>query len=334
MVIALTMGYFMTKNGFFNEKQSKFSIAKAEALLNNNQKTAAFSHISKLILEDSTKHEAYIFRAQIHENEGRFENAIQDIQKAEKFGADKAYVFERYGVLYAKQNQLEKSLSFLNKAIDQEQSNTYLYNSRGITFSLMENFELALLDFNKAIEVEPQNNQARLNRANLFFKTSDYDKAKKDLEYLKGIEPQNFPINFKLGLIELKKGNIEIGLEMIRPFATTSHRAAQIAENLVSERFFEESLEFYKIAIGNESLREKMFFQRADVYHELNQYQNAIDDLLIIVETMPGAAIFYKIGILYMKLEDIGKACEFWHEAKIREHVKVQELINQYCPKS
>lgn len=334
ILISILVGLFIIKSNVFFSKGSSYSIDKANALFENNQINAAYSHISKLIIEDSTNVQAYLFRVKIHEESRRYENALEDLKVAERLSSKDAFIYERYGVIYAKMNRLDESIQYLNKAISIDASNTNIYNNRGISYSLMKRHDSALLDFNMALKIEENNHQARLNRANLYYTLSEYEKSKSDLELLKKFQDNNFPINFKLGLIELKSGNQTAGLEIIRPFATTTNRAAQIAENLVEEKLFEESLEFYKIAIGDEGLREKMFFQRADVYNQLGDYQNAIDDLLVIVETMPKAIVFFKIGVLYLKLDQLDKACEFWNEAKIRDHKKSQELIEEYCFKS
>ena len=64
---------------------------------------------------------------------------------------------------------------------------------------------------------------------------------------------------------------------------------------------------------------------------KLQEFQNAIDDLMAILEKMPNPQFFFEIGNLYQNLNNKDKSCEFWNEGASRNHQQCKELIEKHC---
>ncbi len=304
---------------------------KAQVLLKKGQTDAAFQQINMALSIEPELIKGLINRAKIYEEKKQLEKALKDLTNAKNKNPKSEQVLNIRGALLAKMGKLEESYSDLSKAIELQSESAELYNNRGITNSMRKNYSEAITDFGKAIHLSPQNAQFYLNRANLFFQMDSLEDAKSDLLYLKSIQPKNFPINFQLGLIALKQNRRDEAKKTFDTYAGDPIHAAQIAERLTREGYWRESLDYFKIAIGNEQVRDKAYYQRSETYMKLGEYQNAIDDLLVVIEHLPGPPLFHRIGTLYLKLNDIENACHFWKEAQSRNYKEVEELIEKYC---
>ncbi|MBI3129246.1 MAG: tetratricopeptide repeat protein [Candidatus Tectomicrobia bacterium] len=86
------------------------------------------------------------------------------------------------GVRLAKQGRFEEALEDLNKAIQLNPVDAEAYNNRGGVFCMLERFELAIADFSKAIELNPTYQKAYLNRAKTFERIGRTQEATNDMQ--------------------------------------------------------------------------------------------------------------------------------------------------------
>lgn len=270
-------------------------------------------------------------RANLYDVNNQFDLALKDLNKALEAFPESVEALKIRGVIYSKQNKASNAIADFNAAIAITPQRADLYNNRGIAYSIMDSIDLALKDFAKAIELENQFIDAYVNRANLYININQPTKAQEDLAIAYTANPNNFIYAYLIAKTHLMNGKPEKAHAFLEPFSRDELFAAKVGERLFADGYLEESLSYFSIAIGNESIREKSFYQRAQVYKGLGQHQNAIDDLMVIIEKMPGGQFFLEIANLYQELGNQEKACKFWNEGAIRDHRESKNMLDKYC---
>jgi len=235
------------------------------------------------------------------------------------------------GVVYGKLNQVDKAIADFSKALSLAPKNTELLNNRGIAYSIQGESEKALADFDQAIELQPLAKQFRINRGNLYAQMDRTKDALADYQWVYEKEPEQMAVAYPLAKLYFKAGEPSKAKAVLRPFEANQQSASEVAQRLSADSLAKESLPYFTIAMGAPNLRDQSLYQRAQAFKQLGETQNAIDDLLAILENMPNAQVFFEIGNLYWKQENQAKACEFWQEAAIRDHKQAKILNQQNC---
>lgn len=107
------------------------------------------------------------------EKEGRFDEAIADINNRIKLQPDKGELYLRRAVFLRLQNKLDEAISDINKAIEIEPQNPTFYLARAEFFNLAKNDRAVLRDVQTALSLSPD----KLNSgAKILFTGNQYEK--------------------------------------------------------------------------------------------------------------------------------------------------------------
>ncbi|MCX7994656.1 MAG: tetratricopeptide repeat protein [candidate division WOR-3 bacterium] len=90
--------------------------------------------------------------------------------------------YNNRGILYAQNGRYEEALYDLNKAISLNPNLAETYNNRGYLFLTLMNYDRAIADFTQAIKLNKNKPEFYNNRGYAFFLTGDIEKALQDLE--------------------------------------------------------------------------------------------------------------------------------------------------------
>ena len=304
---------------------------RGQVYLKSRNKNAALKDINKALKLEPTILRGLMNRANIYEIENKLDLALKDLNKAIELEPEQVEALRIRSVIYGKMDQPELAIKDLDKAIELAPKRADLYNNRGIANSILGNTEAAKADFSLAITLDQYYLDPYVNRANLFITLDQPKEAQKDLAFLYQKQADNFIYAYLIAKTHLMQNNAEKAHEFLAQFAKNEITAGSIAERLSADGYYQESFQYFNIAMGNESLREKSLYQRATAFKELKEYQNAIDDLMAILEKMPNPQFFFEIGNLYQSLNKMNKACEFWNEGATRNHPKCKDLIKAHC---
>lgn len=267
----------------------------------------------------------------ILDKNGQHQEALKLLDKVLLNDKNNFHALKLRGVSFAKLNQLEQAVEDFNMAISIRPQNAELLNNRGIAYSILGKNQKALLDFNKAIDLQPLNTQFSVNRGNLYVQMGKTKKALED--YLRAYkqDSRSIAIAYPLAKTYFQTKEGKKAKEILRPFTAKQQVASEIANRLVADSLAKESLPYYTIAIEEESIRDKSLYQRAQAYKQLGETQNAIDDLIAILENVPNPQIFLEIGNLYWQREEKTEACDYWNEGAIRNHTACKALLEKHC---
>ena len=128
----------------------------------------------------------YFRRAFKNDDLGKYEEAIEDLNKAIELKPDYTYAYNNRGFAYNNLGQYNRAIEDLDKAIELDPDNTYAYNNRGFAYNNLGQYNRAIEDYDKAIELDPDYARAYNNRGSTYDDLKQYDRAIED--YDKAIE--------------------------------------------------------------------------------------------------------------------------------------------------
>jgi len=291
----------------------------------------AFNDIQQAIQLSQALPRTFMNRGKIYQDRGQLELALKDFNQAVVLSESDPEALKLRAVAYAQNNQAQLAIEDLGLALQSHPNNVEYLNNRGIAYSMLQNYGLAEADFSRAIEIQPGFLDAYVNRANLNIQQGKPKQAQEDLAIAYANQTNNPTYIYLIAKTHLMLDQPEKAKAFLAPFAKNELSAAQIGGKLFADGYAEESLAYFNIALGNPTVREKVLYQRAQVFASLEQYQNAIDDLLAILEKMPNGQFFFEIAMNYQQLGNMEKACEFWNEGAIRKHKPSVKALSENC---
>lgn len=304
---------------------------RGQVKLKKGLQDAAFSDINKALNLQPDLRRALMNRANIYERNQKTLEALNDINNVLAQNENDVEALKIRSVLLAKNGETENAINDLKKAIDLQAERADLYNNLGIAYSILNDTNKAMQAFDQAITVDPYYFEVYVNRGNLYLQLKNYEAAENDFLKVLKEYPNQQSTRYLLAKCYLEQDEEEMAKATLDQIAQNTLLAGQVGERLLSEGYPKLSIHYYTIAIGNESIRDKSYYQRATAYKQMKEYQNAIDDLLVIVETLPGPQLFFEIANLYLELNDLESSCKFWKEAADRGHKPAAELLEKNC---
>lgn len=157
--------------------------SKANLLILMEDYKAAGRLIDDAIKQNSDYPKFYLTRGEVLIHKGKFENAIEDFNRAldlAKGNNNKQFenkVYVNRGAAYQKLMRFDAALNDYSKAIDLNDNNPNVFLYRGYLYYQTDNYEEAIKDFNIVIEIDPKNPYAYYNRGMIFLKQAMDDEA-------------------------------------------------------------------------------------------------------------------------------------------------------------
>ena len=265
-------------------------------------------------------------RAQLKSQNKAYQEALVDLDRLIGLEDSNVLALTLRSTVLGKLGRTEKALKDLQKAATLQKGDPKLYNNMGIIQSMQGDRKAARSSFKKALTLAPEMQPARINLGRSFLEDQQYDSAISELSRVYKSDESIFLNAYLLAQTYFKNHQPEKAKKVLNPFAERQQQAAQIASKLYLDSLFRESLAYFTIAMGDSKIRDRSLYQRAQAYKSLQEYRNAIDDLLAVIESVPNGAFFYELGMLYLKIDNRSEACRFLEEAAKR---KVKQAIQK-----
>jgi len=274
---------------------------------------------------------ALLNRANLNDRNGNYEEALNDLDFVISLENSNVDAYKIRSTIYGKMNRNEEALNDIEKALQLDPNNPELYNNLGIIYSIKKEDQKALENFQKAVDIAPFYLQAHMNLGKLYLDLGENEKALKQLAIVYDKDPELYYNAYLLGKTYLLMGEKEKSATILRKFAVEEKQASQIANSLARDTLYEASLDYYNIALGDKEIRSRTLYQRAQSYKKLNRPQEALDDLLALIEVLPNPQFFYEIALLFKELGNMEESCTFLREAEKREYPDAPRMIAELC---
>ncbi len=152
----------------------------------------AIEEINKAIRIDPKNAELCLTRGVIYRKQGKYDLALDDVNRAIRLRPDFAIAFCQRGFVY-RQSTLnpygKKALADADRAIKLDPSITLAYIVRGGALVDGGDAKSAIADYTKAIEQNPQSSAAYGGRAVAYVLLEEYEKAQSDIDMALSLNP-------------------------------------------------------------------------------------------------------------------------------------------------
>jgi tetratricopeptide (TPR) repeat protein len=107
----------------------------------------------------------YLFRAQACAEQGKFAEAVDDCDRAERYHPECAEVFSVRGLCRANLGDMDRALADCDRSVELEPGTARCYRRRGVVRRMRREFMPAISDFDQALELDPTDEHARTGRS-------------------------------------------------------------------------------------------------------------------------------------------------------------------------
>jgi Tfp pilus assembly protein PilF len=138
---------------------------------------------------------AYSNRGYAHNENGEYDQAIADFNRAIELNPQFAYAYANRGFAYRHKGDLNQAIADYNRAIEVNSKYASAYSNRGYAYSQKGDFARAIADYGRAIELEPDRGRAYCLRAKAYLQDGKTDQAFADISKALQIDandPENF----------------------------------------------------------------------------------------------------------------------------------------------
>ena len=116
-------------------------------------------------------------------NKGKYDEGIQDFNKAIELKPDYAEAYRNRGTAYFKKGEPTKAIEDCDSAIKLQPNDVETYRIRGSAYRMRGELDKALRNFNKAIELDPNNAMVYCARSEVWLHLREWEKVKADLTF-------------------------------------------------------------------------------------------------------------------------------------------------------
>lgn len=229
---------------------------------------------------------------------GEWDNCLKTVDKLIELDSTNSEYFCDRGVFLKKLNKKDEAFKAYEKSINLNSNYTIVYYNRGILYLTEKNFEKAFADFDKAINLDSLYFQALVKRAECYLNLNILDKCKQDLDKVLRINPNSDDAFSLLGILFKRQLNNELAIE------------------------------YFNKAIKMNPKNHLIYFNRALSFWEINKWNEAINDMKIVIKWDKKFVIAYVIIIYsYYNLNDFANAFEYTAIA-LSNNIEHYEIYN------
>ena len=117
------------------------------------------------------------------QGEGKYEQALQDFQRALEFGTEKAAIYNWIGLCYYYQKDYSKAIKYYEKSYQAGFEDEYIYlNNTGMAYAKMGQYDEAKAKFERLEELLPEEGLAYRDWAAYYALKGEPEKALDNLE--------------------------------------------------------------------------------------------------------------------------------------------------------
>src|SRR4030042_5927122 len=182
-----------------NPGEKSLYLKRAHLRLKETDFNGAFQDAIHVLKLNSNDYEGYQLMANIYEEPGKFDMAIEYIRKVMKLNPNITHQ-THLAVLYNKNNDPKRAIEIMDGLIDGDQDMADLYLSRGNPRFNKKDYPAAEADFDRGVMAEPENYQTYWARSKYYWIASMPEMDKRDQDQAIALisedirnNPQNAP---------------------------------------------------------------------------------------------------------------------------------------------
>lgn len=307
---------------------SMLNIRRAACYYQTNQHQEALTELNTLISKQ-TSFESLLLRGAVNERLGNYEEAIIDLNAAEKLSSSKKYKnidnlhVTRY-FAYFKLKKYEEAMIECNYLINNYPTVGKGFSFRGDVYKNKKEYSLAIADYSKAIELHNKDLYSFNGRAYCYKKNKRYDESLADYYQVLEIDTNNQTALSFIPEVKTYLKDYEGALIDCENYLTkfdsndTRNISVRISKAIALKHLdrLDEAMQIFNQLIEENPKDEVIYNQRADLGLYTNKYNEALLDANKAIMLNPEyiTCRITKAEILY-KLEKYIEMCESFNKA-------------------
>jgi tetratricopeptide (TPR) repeat protein len=214
-------------------------------------------------------------------------------------------IYSNLANAYTEINDYDSAINNYNQALQFDPYLAPAMTNRALTYWNLGNYEKALSDFNNAVSIDPYSAYAHLKRAVYFDEVyRDFGAARNDLDLALRFAPDDANVYAASGVNYLKSGEFILAVTDLKraleldPFNDTAN--FNLAYSYSQLGRYQDAIESYSyIIVGVDNFDGGMLLYRPQVYIAVEEYENALADLDLYIETY-GSNQDYFAAVAYL----------------------------------
>ncbi|MEM9720722.1 MAG: tetratricopeptide repeat protein [Bacteroidota bacterium] len=281
----------------------------------------AINYYSRALEVQPRDAEAYFARGVLHARYARLDKALIDLSDAIDINPNKGKYYGYRAIVYKELEEESLALEDAREGVKLSPDLPILYALRGQVYTYTKDFTLAANDFDSAVELNPKCSEAFYGRGLLNYTLGNEDKAISDLEEAIAARPSMAYALCKLGEIYMYRAekfsesndtNSPAYKQAIKESLANYNKAIEVDPGLsyayelradlhVETGDLEAALEDNSVAISQNNGRAEPYSNRAGIYTELENYEEAEKDVQRAIELSKGGKPmdFYLLARIY-----------------------------------
>jgi tetratricopeptide (TPR) repeat protein len=248
------------------------------------------------------------------------------------------------GDTYLDQKQYAEAIKAYSAAINNGYKKADVYLNRGKAYLALGLYSGSVSDAEAAFAIDRSDLRAYRLRGKAYLESGEYQKAVEDFSSVIRLDPGNRDDYVERGIAEISLARYNAAFDdfsraiQIAP----EHSTAYLWRAMVSDRYrsdYDSALKDYtKVIDLNQDDAARAYDGRGTVYFELNEYEKAISDFSIALETDPNYWLsYYNRGKCYAAMRQYGNAVDNFKEYlrldvrdKFRDRQSADYLVGYY----
>ncbi len=255
---------------------------------------------SDVIEKSPNKHRGFLNRGQAFVMEGKYAEALSDLDRAVELNPDITMAYQnRGGANFALKNYYD-ALHDFNKYIEMTKGSPLAYMSRANVYMALGDYKSAITDYNKYIQNRGGDNNTMLNRAKARFRIGEHELGWSDLQRTFKLGTEGF--NAMKGVADelFNDTFFDAAIFMYNKLIDLAPEVADLYNNKATALFYKEkyerAVELYDKALELKPGYEKALINKGLALNKLGKFEAAIETYNKILEKKPGypLAVFYR----------------------------------------
>ena len=263
--------------------------------INDSDLTQYFTYlINDARLGEDTLTIALEKRGECHALAGRYDEALDDLNRAIELDPSRAWAIAYRGESYRLTGRYDEALDDLNRAIELDPSHAAVIASRGQTYQAMERYDEALAEYNRAVELDPSNAWAFISRGSIYEAMGRYVEALADNDRAIELDPSDGAVIASRGQTFRLAGRYDEALvDLNRAIELDPSNAWAIAdrgETLRLAKRYDQALADFDRAVELDPSYAWAIASRGQTYAAMERYDRALADFDRALELDPSQA--------------------------------------------
>ncbi len=264
--------------------------------------------------------EAYHNRGVVYLKQEKYQQAIEDFNRVIQINPQLALAYNNRGLAHFRQGNYQQAIKDFNRVIQINPQLALAYNNRGVVYLSKEKYQQAIEDFNRVIQINPQLALAYNNRGFAHFRQGNHQQAIEDFNQALTINPQLAMAYLNRGIAYTRRGDYQQAIDDYNQALKINPQFTEAYHNLglayARQRNYQQAIENFNRVIQINPQFAMTYNNRGVAYYEQGNYQQAINDYNQALKINPQFALVYRNrGVAYYEQGNYQKAIDDYNQA-------------------